>query len=168
MKHILVIATIVLFVTACGNQPKKKNTNQANKETTAAVKKANDKNLKPGDKYVESYANGQPRIVKKMERSGNKLIPVYQTEYFENGQISKEGPYKNGRRNGLWKTYYKTGELWSKIYFKNGLSDSITTAYYPNGKIRYEGFYTKGQKSGTWKLYKEDGSIKELKHYVIK
>ncbi len=168
MKRILIIAGLALFMVSCGNQPEKKSTNKAVNNTAATAKKIKADNLKPGEKYVESYANGQPRIIKKMERSGNKLVPVYQTEYFENGQISKEGPYKNGKRNGLWKTYYKTGELWSKIYFKNGLSDSVTTAYYTNGKIRYQGFYTKGQKSGTWKIFKEDGTIKELKHYVLK
>ncbi len=167
MKRVLIIIGLATLMAACGNQPEKKSGESQNSNTTTS-EKIKAENLKPGEKYVESYANGQPRIVKKMERSGDKLVPSYLTEYFENGQISKEGPYKNGSRNGLWKTYYKSGELWSEIYFKNGQPDSTTTAYYPNGKIRYQGFYTKGQKSGTWKIFKEDGSIKELKHYVPK
>jgi len=167
MKRVLIIISLATLMAACGSQPDKKSSDKKSDSTTS-VEKIKADNLKPGDKYIESYANGQPRIVKKMVRMGNKLVPGYQTEYFENGQISKEGPYKNGKRDGLWKTYYKTGELWSEIYFNNGQPDSNTTAYYPNGKIRYQGFYTKGQKSGTWKLFKEDGSIKELKHYVPK
>ena len=167
MKRVLIIIGLAALMAACGNQTEKKS-GESKSSNTTSVEKMKAENLKPGEKYVESYANGQPRIVKKMERSGNKLVPAYLTEYFENGQISKEGPYKNGTRNGLWKTYYKSGELWSELYFKNGQPDSTTTAYYPNGKVRYQGFYTKGQKSGTWKIFKEDGSIKELKHYVLK
>ncbi len=167
MKRILVIVGLAALMSACGNQMDKKSADKKSDSTTS-VEKIKADPLKPGEKYIESYANGQPRIVKKMKKSGNKLVPAYLTEYFENGQISKEGPYKNGKRDGLWKTYYKTGELWSEIYFNNGQPDSNTTAYYPNGKIRYQGFYTKGQKSGTWKIFKEDGSIKELKHYVPK
>jgi len=168
MKKIFAIAILALFITACSNQVEKKSGEKTTDNTVSAIKKANANNLKPGDKYVESYANGQPRIVKKMGKSGDKLVPTYMTEYFENGQISKEGPFKNGKRNGLWKTYYKTGEIWSEIFYKNGQPDSTTKAYYPNVKIRYQGFYTKGQKSGTWKIFKEDGNIKELKHYVLK
>ena len=46
----------------------------------------------------------------------NKLIVAYH----ENGNKCEEGFYKNGRREGLWESWYENGEKELISYFKNG------------------------------------------------
>jgi len=169
MKKFLLMLTIAAFMASCGNNAG--NTGAKKQEEKAVVKSntsKSDGNKVSEEKVVESYANGKARMVLTVEKKGDKEVTVYQKDYFENGQISNEGPILNDKRTGEWKNYYKTGELWNIVFFKDDLADSTTVAYYQNGKIRYQGQYVKGQKSGTWKLFTDKGEIKEIKNYVLK
>ena len=47
-------------------------------------------------------------------------------------------------RNGVFSTFYSTGELYSKQYFKEGLLDSNYISYYKNGKKYKERFLDDG------------------------
>ena len=58
------------------------------------------------------------------------------SSWFDNRNKNSEGRYVNGKKEGLWRRYYYTGELSSKAMFKN---DSLIN----------ERFYTK------------DGAVKE-------
>ena len=40
------------------------------------------------------------------------------TSYYDNGQILKEGNFKNHKKEGTWKEYYKDGNLKSVTEFK--------------------------------------------------
>ena len=57
--------------------------------------------------------------------------------YHENGQISAEGNFKEGERDGKW--------VW----------------YYENGKIVEEGNFKEGERDGKWVYYDEQGSVTE-------
>ena len=48
----------------------------------------------------------------------------YQTYSYPNGQISSEGTLRDGRPDGLWKTYYESGQLKSVGKRKDFLLDS--------------------------------------------
>ena len=37
----------------------------------------------------------------------------YVKKYHKNGQLQSEGKYKKGIKDGLWKLYYKNGQLYS-------------------------------------------------------
>lgn len=101
------------------------------------------------------------------------------------GEKIKEGNYLDGKKEGLWKTYYSKGNLKSeityqhgekhgkaKIYFENGniaeegvwLADKWVNkykAYYQNGKLSYVWNYNEyGTRSGYQKYYYENGKIK--------
>lgn len=91
--------------------------------------------------------------------TGNDSIPE-NGEYvkkYENGQIQMQGMMKNGKREGLWKSFYEDGTPWSQTTFKEGKKDGPTTTWYENGKKRYEGNYKNDSESGIWKYYDEKG-----------
>ena len=62
-------------------------------------------------------------------------------QYFENGQKSEEGNYKNGKYDGLM------------------------TQWYENGKKKLEGHYKNGKQEGLWTEWDEDGKKIEERHY---
>lgn len=169
MKKFLLMLTVAVLLASCGNSNKNTGAEKQGVKVVpdSAVNQPGNSKVS-GEKIIERYATGKPRVVVTIEKQGDKEVTVYKKEYFENGQISKEGPILNKKRNGEWKNYYKTGELWNIVFFNNGLADSTTVAYYKDGKIRYQGQYVKGQKSGTWKLFTEKGELKEIKNYVLK
>lgn len=49
--------------------------------------------------------------------------------------ISEKGIYKNNKKEGKWKYYYKNGKLRKKIHYKNGLPNKGFKVYRPDGKI---------------------------------
>ena len=46
----------------------------------------------------------------------DNIIEFY--SYYDNGQILKEGNFKNHKKEGTWKEYYKDGSLKSVTEFK--------------------------------------------------
>ncbi|MCP1226068.1 toxin-antitoxin system YwqK family antitoxin [Sebaldella sp. S0638] len=52
------------------------------------------------------------------QRKIYKGASVEYTSYYDNGQILREGNFKNNRKDGIWKEYYKDGKLKSVTEFK--------------------------------------------------
>lgn len=88
--------------------------------------------------------------------------------YHKNGVIQIRGMMKNGRRDGVWKSWYANGLPWSETTFKDGIKNGKTTTWYDNGNKRYEGFFNNDKESGRWVFWKEDGTPLDSKNYNLK
>lgn len=88
-----------------------------------------------------------------------------QIKYHKNGVIEMRGMMKEGKRDGLWKSFYENGSPWSETTFKDGKKNGKTTTWYDNEKKRYEGFYTNDAESGKWIFWDENGKIQNTKNY---
>lgn len=53
-----------------------------------------------------------------VENKSNKKINGIVKEYYEDGKLRYEFPYKDGKENGIKKWYYKSGKLESNQYPK--------------------------------------------------
>ncbi|MFK5856971.1 MAG: hypothetical protein QM503_12640 [Bacteroidota bacterium] len=139
MNKIVLVLMIAVFFTACGGD------SSSNPERTD---------------IISSYANGQPQMERDFKMNDGKRLAVYEREYYEDGNLLKEGPLSiNEKRDGLWKSYYRDGVLWSEGEYNNGVREGKTVTYFANGKKYYEGQFVKAQKSGLWKFYNEDGEF---------
>ncbi len=171
MKKIVLILAIAAFMaTSCSSGSGEKKPATQKKESVAkpekvAVQQQDLVKLEPGERAILKYTNGQPQIVLKFVKEGDKETVVYRKEFFENGQISKEGPMENGQANGAWKSYYKTGEIWSEGSYLKGRNNGPVTAFYKSGKVKYKGQYKNGKRSGVWKFFNERGDLTETKNY---
>ena len=114
------------------------------------------------EKVEARYPNEQPQYVRKYDKSGDC---VYETEYYESGQVRMEGAMKNGKRQGEWNAYLRDGRQWSKDVFKDGVLDGPSTVYWENGNLRWEGYYKDGKHCGEWKWYDEQGNLLRVEHY---
>ena len=79
-------------------------------------------------------------------------------EYHDNGKPKIKGALKNGKREGIWQSFYPNGILQSENKYKKGILNGKTATYYPNGNLNYVGLYVNDKKDGTWYFYLEDGS----------
>lgn len=86
-------------------------------------------------------------------------------KYHKNGVIEMRGLMKNGKRDGLWKSWYEDGLPWSETTFVSGKKNGKTTTWYANEKKRYEGFYTNDVESGKWTFWDENGKIQSIQNY---
>jgi antitoxin component YwqK of YwqJK toxin-antitoxin module len=151
MKKIVLFLIVLFVVSACNSGDGK-------------IKKVK---LEKDETILESFANGSPRIVRVMKEKDGKNDFEYEKEYYEDGNLLKEGPIVDNSKNGTWKSYYRDGTLWSETNFVKGQIDGLSKSYYPNGKLKYEGSYQNGVKTGQWNLYKEDGTFDRMATYML-
>ena len=88
------------------------------------------------------------------------LIGLGQTEYkkiyYENGQLKSEGNYVDGKKDGLWKSYFDNDELLkyspysykenqiqlkTETYYKNDKYNGLMKEYWPDGGLMKEASY---------------------------
>jgi len=137
---IFISITIGIYFTACDN----------NSIIKSAVVK----------EVVGNYPDGSSQIERDFKVVDEKKIVVYEREYYKDGKVLKEGPLNSDvKRNGLWKSYYRDGILWSEGDFVNGIREGKTATYFANGQKYYEGQYSKAKKSGIWKFWNEQGDL---------
>lgn len=148
MKKIVVLMLMVAVVVSCSNDGPKN------------VK------LTKGEKVVTSFANGTPQIVRDIKDVNGLPVPVYEKEYYEDGNLLKEGPIEKNNRHGFWKAYYRNGKIWNEGVYDHGVRDDSITGYYTNGNVKYKGVFDKGLKTGTWMYFDEDGELIENKIFM--
>ena len=70
------------------------------------------------------------------------------------------GKMKNGKKDGLWTSWYENGQKESEETFKDGKRDGLGTWWYENGQKKEEVTFKDGEMiSG--KKWNKDGSVKE-------
>ena len=84
---------------------------------------------------------------------------------YPNGNVRMKGMMKDGKREGLWKSYYETGLQWSETTFEAGIKNGRTSTWYENGKKRYDGFYKNDLESGKWIYWNEAGEQMSTKDF---
>ena len=79
--------------------------------------------------------------------------------YFENGDKSYEGQYKNGHPHGHGIYYWENGNKRYDGQFENRLPHRNGIIYYFNGNKQFEGQIEKNIVQGNGRYYSEDGNI---------
>ena len=117
------------------------------------------------EEVVSRYINEQPQLVNTFEVVDSMKVIVYQREYYEDGNLLKEGAIENNKRHGIWTSYYRNGKKWSEGEFVEGKMEGNTTSYHENGQVRYTGSFEEGKKSGEWRFYDEEGELLEIQFF---
>ena len=68
------------------------------------------------------------------------------------------GKMKNGKKDGLWTSWYENGQKESEETFKDGKRDGLGTWWYENGQKKDEFTWKDGKVDGTWKWYWSNGT----------
>ena len=80
-------------------------------------------------------------------------------ETHPDGSVKTKGAFKNGKRTGVWTSYFTNGKIQSENKYKKGVLNGKTAAYYPNGNAQYVGLYIGNKKDDSWFFYLEDGTL---------
>lgn len=148
MRKILLVILGMVILASCSNDGKNKVKVRSNEEV------------------MQSFANGSPQVVRTFEEVDGQSIPVYEKEYYDDGNLLKEGPIADNKRDGEWKAYYRNGQLWNIGKYKSGVRNDSIKGYYTDGTLKYRGVFDMGQKTGTWLEYNEQGELVENKVFM--
>lgn len=64
----------------------------------------------------------------------DKIVGCVEKEYYENGKLMSETPYKDNKANGVDKMYYENGRLMGEARYKNGKRNGVEKAYYSSSE----------------------------------
>lgn len=76
-------------------------------------------------------------------------------------QVIEEGEYKDGRKVGLWISYYSNGKKKNEITYVSGRPSGPYTTYYTNGNVEEQGNWKSNRNVGTFKRYHENGKVSQ-------
>ncbi|WP_170309907.1 lectin-like protein [Seonamhaeicola maritimus] len=108
-------------------------------------------------KVSEWYENGQ--LKKQGTFKDGKAVGITEI-WYENGPLRTHGRFKNGNKDGLWKEWYENGQLMAKATFEDGNLDGLNKEWYENGQLKSNGRLKNGKKDGVWKKwYKKNGQL---------
>ncbi len=67
--------------------------------------------------------------------------------------------FKNGRLDGVFKTYFSNGNILAEISYREGMLDGRCVIYYPNGSLHNEKHFKRGRLDGDFRAWDEDGAL---------
>jgi antitoxin component YwqK of YwqJK toxin-antitoxin module len=108
---------------------------------------------------VDIWDNGRAKTVRLYAEIDGEREAIREIYYYSDGAKNLEGPLLNGKREGLWKSWYEDGSLWSEGQFRNGMRQGPAVVYYPNGQKMLEGHYTDNERTGLWRSWDEEGRL---------
>ena len=97
-------------------------------------------------------------IQKEREFLLNQILPYDLTDeieqYFDINQII------DGKKDGLWISYYPNGQLKSETFYQNGKQEGLQREWHDNGQLMTEYFYQNGKREGADRTWYENGQLK--------
>ena len=71
-------------------------------------------------------------------------------------KIDTEG-HKNGKREGMWESHYRNGQLHTKGVYRKGKREGEWEFYFRNGQLECKGTYKNGNEDGVFEFYYSKG-----------
>jgi antitoxin component YwqK of YwqJK toxin-antitoxin module len=105
------------------------------------------------------YFKGGATISSTEEWKNGKKDGMVKT-YYPSGKLSTECPFVNDQPHGLCKEYFTTGTIKKEYTYEHGLLEGTFKIYHLNGLPDAVGKYQKSLKVGDWVEYLENGKIK--------
>lgn len=85
--------------------------------------------------------------------------------YYESGELAVEISFRDDKREGILKGYGKNGNLEVVFNYKNGQPEGIAKAYYESGELRGVINFLNGLLEGVSKEYYKSGRLQKEEHY---
>ncbi|WP_330443309.1 toxin-antitoxin system YwqK family antitoxin [Flavobacterium sp. C4GT6] len=118
-----------------------------------------DKVVKPeSDRHYYWFKGG--RIHSSEYGTGGELLHDEFFKYYHSNQLAEAGKFKNGIKEGYWKSWFENGTLQSKAYWNDGQLDGSYYAYDETGNLVEEGRYKNNKKHGRWINYIKGDTLK--------
>ena len=71
----------------------------------------------------------------------------------------EEGNYQQNKRNGVWKKYFPSGKIKSKINYKRNIPNGAYTLFYENGNVEEEGTWKNNRNVNGFKRFHKNGKV---------
>lgn len=80
---------------------------------------------------------------------------------FKPGQVLEEGKYVNNKKEGIWITYFPTGQEHTIIQYGANRPNGPYKVFYENGQLEEEGNWKMNKNIGGFKRFYENGKLQQ-------
>ena len=81
-------------------------------------------------------------------------------EFHKNGQLLSKINYKDGKRDGLFETFFsENGQLKFRKNFRDGKKDGLAEIFHKNGRLKNRANFRDGKANGLFEEFREDGKL---------
>jgi antitoxin component YwqK of YwqJK toxin-antitoxin module len=157
MRKLMIIASALLMLAACGNSQKEAKDVKIHELEDRAGVAYLPKADKPFTGTAYAYFPDGKTVFTKSDFVDGKQHGEY-IEYFQNGNVNYKYSFKNGIEDGEWIWNNEAGQLLKKENYKDGQLNGEWITYYDNGQIRVKGQFENGEEVGEWFAYDEEGN----------
>ena len=98
------------------------------------------------------------------QETNQPITGIHYSYATENGQVLTEQTFKNGRKHGISKEYFKNGQLRDSLNYNNGMPDGVLNVYNSNGDLLAKRRYKNGLLTGFSEWY-EDRELTQRMNY---
>ena len=121
--------------------------------------------MNKNEKILETYPSGLPKKVIAYEKDDINITPLYEIEYWDNGNMKIEKKYSSPNEYRL-NQYFKNGQLMESTGYLNDKKSDAYSKYLENGRLVVSGNYSSDLESGNWEHYDEDGNQMKGKDFA--
>lgn len=93
------------------------------------------------------------------------LKPKKIKEKYDSGEVRKIYYVTKTGKNGIEKTFYRSGKLNQQKHFSYGVAHGLAVTFYESGAKYIERTYSEGKLIGDYKVFEQDGTSKEVRAY---
>ena len=152
MKKLLSILSLAILISSCSETKERISNDKVTIVDDVCYLKA-DMSIVTGI-VTQAYEDGQ--LEREINYKDGKKDGLYKS-WDKNGQLELEVNYKDGEFAGLAKSWHSNGQLESEINWKDGELDGLHIWWHSNGQLKTEANYKDGKQNGLYKSWDENG-----------
>jgi len=123
--------------------------------TKMAVGNYVNQNIK--DSIWNYYATDGVLIMQEIYKNGKKN--GISKKFWRNGKTSQEVPFENDIINGAYREYYESGQKLIETLYKKGKNDGLFYRYYESNRVAIKGYYKNNVMDGKWQYFDNEGKL---------
>lgn len=97
---------------------------------------------------------------------GTQVREGLSVTYHPNGKVAIEAPYKNGKLDGVFRSFFENGKVWKTIGYKDDVEEGFSITFHENGVRANKETYKAGVLDGVSEEWNEKGVLRRKIPYV--
>lgn len=104
-----------------------------------------------------NYFSGNRKIAEEIFKKGKKH--GISRRFYETGELLKQVEWQNGLQEGKYQVFYKNGKPYMQCKYSNNLRNGLCLIYFQNGRVELEAAYKNNLRHGDWNYYNKEGEL---------
>jgi antitoxin component YwqK of YwqJK toxin-antitoxin module len=86
-------------------------------------------------------------------------------KFYSTGELLEESAWKNNQKEGKYQAFFQSGKPYLQCMYQNDRRNGRFFSYFPSGMPEVESYYTNDLPDGTWKYLNENGDSRFILEY---